>query len=230
MEKGGKLMQIDRNEVLRYLRCYNEELLDSAILNMVDECIAEIGQIARESSTYAVFEISGRGEEHVELGGAGIVLRGRSIAEHLADCDTCAVMAATLGGEVDRRIRTYSKTDLTRSIVLDSCATAGIESVCDICEESIKQLASEQGYGTNFRFSPGYGDMPLDVQPQILRALDAYRRIGLTVTESLILVPRKSVTAIVGFTKNKERSRRTCAICSMNGKCEYQKRGMTCGS
>jgi len=61
-------------------------------------------------------------------------------------------------------------------------------------------LAKEKGLYLRPRYSPGYGDFPLTYQKEILELLNAQRRIGLTRTESNMLVPTKSVTAIIGFT------------------------------
>ncbi|QCX32433.1 hypothetical protein FDN13_01250 [Caloramator sp. E03] len=137
----------------------------------------------------------------------------------------CAFLAATLGSNIDNKIKYYEKTDFTRSIILDACATTAIEELCDMVEEEIKAIALEK-YKKNItnRYSPGYGDLSLEYQPSIINLLDANKRIGLTVTDSLILIPRKSVTAIIGFQDDyiiKESSK--CNKCKNNSNCFYRK-------
>ena len=81
-----------------------------------------------------------------------------------------------------------------------------------------------------FRFSPGYGDYPIEMQKEYLRILDAPRKIGLTTGDSCLLVPSKSVTAVLGISDNPiERRKRGCAICSMKGKCRFRRNGEHCG-
>lgn len=221
-------MDIQKREVLRYMGCH-ENLDDEKTMSSIDECIDEANGIATQGVAFGVFDIK-KVRDGIEIGNSGLVLAGDSISKHLEGCEKCAIMAATLGSELDMRIRYYSKASLSKGIILDACGAAGVESLCDSAEESIKAIAKNEGYNTTFRYSPGYGDLPLDVQPGILRLLDAQKKIGLTATDSLLLIPRKSVTAIIGFSKKKTRSKLTCGICSMNGKCKYQKRGIRCGS
>lgn len=118
------------------------------------------------------------------------------------ECRKCAVMAVTLGIEVDNSIRIAQGNDMLKAVVMDSCATEFIEKVCDEVEKKIKAEAEVLGKGTNLRFSPGYGDLPIDIQKNLLDVLDANRKIGLTVTNSSLMIPGKSVTAIIGFTEN----------------------------
>jgi len=68
------------------------------------------------------------------------------------------------------------------------------------------------------------------MQKEYLRILDAPRKIGLTTGDSCLLVPSKSVTAVLGISDNPiERRKRGCAICSMKGKCRFRRNGEHCG-
>lgn len=113
----------------------------------------------------------------------------------------------SLGVEIHRRIDYHGKTDLLRGFILDACATAFVEACCDELHEQIRAEAEEKGFYLTSRFSPGYGDLPLSVQPSILSYLNAFRRIGLYVSDSFILLPRKSVTGIMGLGEEKKKSR-----------------------
>ena len=81
-----------------------------------------------------------------------------------------------------------------------------------------------------FRYSPGYGDLPLEVQGPLLELLDAPRRAGLCATQTHLLTPRKSVTAILGAADGEiERTKRSCLGCPAQGSCQYRKAGGHCG-
>jgi len=108
-------------------------------------------------------------------------------------------MAVTLGLEADKRISFYSRTDLTKGLIFDACATAAAEALCDIVQEEIEAKAKVMGLKTTKRYSPGYGDFSIDIQKEIARVLKTYEKIGLAVNECSIMIPRKSVTAVIGM-------------------------------
>ena len=81
-----------------------------------------------------------------------------------------------------------------------------IEAYCDACQKELSTEAAKEGLYLRSRFSPGYGDFSLDYQKELLILLDAPKRIGLTVTDSMMLTPTKSVTAVMGLTAEKELS------------------------
>ena len=105
-----------------------------------------------------------------------------------------------------------------------------VEELCDRVEEEIR--AGFPGCSFPHRFSPGYGDLPIQLQGELLALLDAPRRIGLCASERHILTPRKSVTAILGISREAlpPVEERSCQRCFLRGRCQYRLRGKTCGS
>ena len=98
-------------------------------------------------------------------------------------------------------------------------------------EAELRQGAAEQDKYLTGRFSPGYGDWPIGVQPLVAAALDTARRAGLCVTENDLMTPRKSVTALLGLSDHPVKGRLAgCGHCVLNTRCEYRKRGKTCAS
>lgn len=222
-------ISLDKNEVLRYLG-YQGQALDERTDQMIDDCIDLIQRTAKPRYLYRIFDIRVGEGESIELVGTNLILRGRDIYEHLRECRRCAVMAATLGVEADNLIRVSENTAMTQAVILDACATEYIEKLCDLAEDEISQLAADEKRGINWRFSPGYGDLALKIQNQVVTVLDATRKIGLTVTENSLMIPRKSVTAFIGFTTNiRKKKTSRCATCSMRGRCKFTKEGTTCG-
>lgn len=232
--KNGKYKP-ERSEILRYMG-YSGQKTDENIDGLIDRCIDEMIDIVRPRYTYSVFDIKidtdKSGGPCISLIGANLKLTGNDIYEHLRECRKCAVMAVTLGIAADNAIRVAQSSDMTKAVIYDACATELVEKACDFVEDEIKELAESEGRGTNFRFSPGYGDLPIEVQPTLINTLDAGRKAGITVTPSMLMTPSKSVTAVIGFTtllyKNKKK-RSKCDICSMRGNCAFRKRGTTCG-
>ena len=134
------------------------------------------------------------------------ILKGEDIFRHLEGCSEALLLAVTVGPGVDGQIR-----------------RAG--------EAELRQWAAEQDKYLTGRFSPGYGDWPIGVQPLVAAALDTARRAGLCVTENDLMTPRKSVTALLGLSDHPVKGRLAgCGHCVLNTRCEYRKRGKTCAS
>ena len=214
-------MYIDRNEALRYMG-YRGQSMDYNMEKLLDACISEVLSASKGSSLYKIFDIE-RAEEGLRLKGTTLVLRGDDIHSHLSEAEKCAVMAVTLGIEIDKRIAFYSKTDLVKGLIFDACAAAAVESLCDTVQEEIEAEARSMGLETTTRYSPGYGDFSIEIQKDIARVLDTYGRIGLGVNESSIMIPRKSVTALIGMQTEKcDKEKNMCKACN-NIDCLFRK-------
>ena len=168
----------------------------------------------------------------VALEGCDLILEGNSIAEHLRGACKVALMACTLGAVSEREMRKHEAISVADGVMFGACCSALVEAAANITEDLVVRFALDMGMSTNWRFSPGYGDLPLNVQPVFLKALDASRRLGISVTSTNMLVPVKSVTAVLGlFEKTADGGEArvdACAICRLRDGCELRKRGVTC--
>ena len=211
------LTHIPREEVLRYLGCPGTE--DPATLAQVEGCSARLVAAARPKWTYRVFYLAVQ-TDGVRLD-CGLLLPGRDLAAHLRGCSRAALLAATLSAPVDALLRRAQAEDLAAAVALDCCATAAVEAVCDLAEAEIR--VRFPGCSFPFRFSPGYGDLPIELRDPILRLLDAPRRVGLCATDRHILTPRKSVTAVLGISDGEiSPQKRGCASCTFRDRCKFQ--------
>lgn len=195
-------MEIPQREVLRYLG-YRNQKLDQATARLIEECRAEAKALLRTGVVYRVYPIAREGDQ-IRLPATTLCLASKDLSRHLRHADRCVLLAATLGLALDQRIAAYARLDLTRAVVLDACATAAIEAFCDQVQAQLGAQAAREGYRLTTRYSPGYGDLSIVYQKAILEALQAYTRIGLTVTEDHLLLPRKSVTAFIGLEKGEK--------------------------
>ena len=211
------LTHIPQEEILRYLGCPGTE--DPATLALVEGCSARLLAAARPKWTYRVFDLAVQ-TDGVRLD-CGLLLPGRDLAAHLRGCSRAALLAATLSAPVDALLRRAQAEDLAAAVALDCCATAAVEAVCDLAEAEIR--ARFPGCSFPFRFSPGYGDLPIELQDPILRLLDAPRRVGLCATDRHILTPRKSVTAVLSISDGEiSPQKRGCASCTFRDRCKFQ--------
>jgi len=245
--------KIDKTEVLRYLQA-SKKLNDNNINRLIEESITEIKALINFRYLYQKFPIK-RNDSKLKVEGTTLVLKGESIRKHLNNSEEVYIMAATLGAQVDRKISYYEKISVTKSMIFDACATTAIEAGCDQVEEEIKKEVLAAGNkGITFRYSPGYGDLEIDIQKEILRILNAPKKIGLTASKYNILLPAKSVTAIIGVIAEKseiekeakilsldrkndnienrdlEFEERHCKNCLLDQDCELRRKGIYCGA
>lgn len=208
----------DIPEILRYLRSKPEESLISDIEAVYKELSAKFNPAAAA----AVFSLR---RENGSLFCGDIELHGQAIAARMSGCERCIVLAVTLGFETDRMISTLGQTDPYRAMLADACATAATETLADIATTLCHELFCPDKMMTH-RFSPGYGDLPLDIQPLLLDMVDARRLLGLTVSRSMLLSPIKSVTAFIGIAEGSCRESSLphgCESCFMQKSCPYRK-------
>ena len=159
-----------------------------------------------------------------------LYFKGESIKKHLAGCERVVIMGVTLGRSVDNLISRLEVKDMKMAVLADTGASVLADMFADELEEEIRKgLPEETPYMTG-RFSPGYGDLPLDTQRDLIRALDAERKIGLTLNENNLMIPMKSVTAIIGISSKPVTGfLATCDKCVLYNKCEKRKEGRICG-
>lgn len=218
--------KIDLDRALVYMGSRGRDT--SALMPLVNECAKELAGIISPLYIYRLFPVN-KSDKGIEVCGTELVLTGSSICEHLEGCDSCILLCATLSSGADKLIRRMEAFDMAKAFVTDCIASSAVEDVCDEAEEAMRQRL--QGKFLTWRFSPGYGDLPLDLQGTFLNVLDAPKRIGLNVTDSGMLVPSKSVTAVIGVSDDPvPAKRRGCMGCNMYENCSFRKGGYHCGT
>lgn len=220
-------LTIDRAEALRYLRLpthLSEQDLPPTVTEQLDRAEQAVLKAAQPRFVWREFPLR-HSDSAVILTGTSLTLSGRDIAELLADCHSCIVLAATIGIGCDELIRRHEPIDMGLALMLDAFAGAAVENLCDQVQTALAERFASRNLFLTRRFSPGYGDLPITTQKPLCAALDTARRIGLTVSASGILIPRKSVTAIIGLgeTPPLEHSTHDCAHCNMRDYCPYKK-------
>ena len=146
--------------------------------------------------------------------------KGDDVMRLLDHCDEAVLMAATLGAESERMLLRTQAVSSVDALLMDAVLSATIEAVCDEQEEKLRRELLPLGLYLTDRFSPGYGDMPLEQTKEICAVLQTQKSIGLSVSHSGLMIPRKSVTAIMGVSKREPQRRpRGCVGCAMRENC-----------
>lgn len=205
-------MEYNRKEALRYLRARPDDeaagvLVDTVYLKLRNEVQAR-SVLQKHSITVD--------EAGITLD-TGVRLTSRDLARHLKGCDKALLLAATLGSRVDVAIRRLALGSVAEGAAAQAVAAALIESYCD----SVQAKADTDGLAQRPRFSPGYGDWNLQEQSLLFPVLDCAKRIGLTLTDGLMMAPSKSVTAVIGLSEDVACVWNKCMTCG-NVNCPYR--------
>ncbi len=218
----NKFLQ-NKHDVLRYLG-YKNQVLDKVTNVLIDELMYEMRSLIKARYIYKFFNIR-KEKDRICILNSNFSIAGENIKKHLDKSEVCILMAVTLGNSVDAKIRYYEKISMTKALILDACATTAIEELCDrICEE-LEEVVQNENNTLTARYSPGYGDLPIDIQKKFLSMLSAEKSIGLTASSNSILIPRKSVTSIVGVVKRENNSIKkiSCLQCNKYSNCMFRK-------
>ncbi len=216
-------LEINKKDVARYLG-YKEASLDKETENDIDIAHEKLKKIVVPKTIYRVFNIQ-KQNNGIYLEGTNMILEGNSISNLLKQCDSCILLAVTLGQGVDLEIRRAEVRahQLNHSLILDMCASSMVEELCNEINEELKDIWLKKGKYLTDRFSPGYGDLVIDIQKQFCQVLDTTKQIGLHVIDSGLMVPRKSITAIIGVADKQQPIRQAgCENCNLNGTCTYR--------
>ena len=149
---------------------------------LVEDCLAQLGHACEPRHLTAVFPLSLSADGGID--GGCFRTHSRNLSRNLADCHKIIVFAATLGTGADHLIHKYSRLEMSRAVVMQAAAAAMIEEYCDQVCSGLKAEYEARGEYLRPRFSPGYGDFPLECQPALLGALEAGKRIGIKLTDS----------------------------------------------
>ena len=208
-------MKLDRGEVARYLG-YGNRPLEPEISALAEQCERELFQIGAPR----------RLGRRMALEGLPFTGESQDLDRHLRHCREAFLMVVTLGGETDRLLRRWAASNMGKAAVGQACAAVWMDQCCD---DYLSELEGHLREGEYLRpaYSPGYGDLSLRWQESLLSLLDARRRIGVTLTSGGMLVPEKTVTAVVGISDlPEERCRSHCHSCPHQN-CPFRKGAST---
>ena len=175
-----------------YMEVPTDEELASRLESVVELCKGELTyrlsycffQLKRDADGFPILPF----EQH-----------SKDLKKNLENCSGVIIVAATIGAGIDRLIRRYERTQVATGLLLQGIGAERVESLVDLFNDEVNSNAAEFGLKAHPRYSPGYGDLPISVQPHLLKLLDAEKRLGITLNASYMMSPSKSVTAIIGI-------------------------------
>lgn len=189
-------LNIDRNEVLRYLG-YSRIDVNDEVIALIEPVITEARRYINPRACYRRFDIELKDNDVILLPYGEVTSHHLTI--NLKGCHSVYFMAATIGAEFDRLMLRFRVSSMAKAAILQAIGATAVEELCDrLCEE-LKMLAKEQGENLRARYSPGFGDYGLSNQIGVFSSLAPEKHTGITLNDSLIMSPEKSVTALIGI-------------------------------
>ena len=193
LSKNGDEIEPVKKEAFRYMGCKTDDE-NEELEKLYDECLKEYKKVASYKAVYRLTDVNCKDNTEVKLGFCDIF--SEALHKNLSDCVYAMVFAATAGAGVDRLLLRYSKISPAHAVVVSAIASSAVEVWCNEVNAEINKI-----YATKPRFSPGYGNVSLKYQKDVLAYLDAEKKIGITLSDAFIMTPAKSVTAFVGITE-----------------------------
>ena len=197
----------DHTEIMRYARIRGA---DDSYRDLIDECISEAEPVLSYRVCYMIENLR-RDNELICFG--NIETNSQTIKKAIGNSQQVLLFAATVGAPFDRLLQRYSLLSPSKALILQAIGAERVESLCDAFCAQISRDLTESNKRLTRRVSPGYGDIPLSMQRDIFALLDCPRKIGLTLDESLLMSPSKSVTAICGITDEGPAEQMKCTDC-----------------
>ncbi len=186
---------IPRKEILRYMGCRDE---DETVSALIERCITETIDAINPKGSFGFFDIT-KNDSGIYID--KLLFKSKDLSENLDKCSIASVFSLTLGTEIDFIINKYQNTSPATALCINSVATAAIEVLADkLCSEISENIKAENLY-IRPRFSAGYGDFSIEYQGSILNLVNASKLNGIYLTDALMMVPIKSITAIAGISR-----------------------------
>ena len=206
------MIDIDIKEVYRYLGYHKKTQVipTDEVDALIRSCIIEMEKVVEPRCMIKRFPIIREG--HI-LNLGGLRVESKNLSKNLEDCTEVYLLAGTIGIEVDRLIRRAELTKMSQAMVYQAVGAAMIESYIDSINNVIRNEALGRGVYVRPRYSPGYGDFPLYHQKAFLDIVEG-DKIGIHLTDTYLMIPSKSVTAVIGCSKvNRNCVLSGCEVC-----------------
>jgi cobalamin-dependent methionine synthase I len=173
---------------------------NGAIQSMLDEQVKQARSLICAEGVFRLLKIRSLKKGKVRFHGSDFVLESELVAAMLRDSELAAFFMVTLGPALEQEVkRLLDEGDTTRGFILDAIGSETADEAADRMHHyTLKKLAKNHGYSVTPRFSPGYGDWPVTVQPSLAEICEG-ESIGIRVTKSCLMIPRKSVSAVLGW-------------------------------
>ena len=194
------MIALKNSEILRYLGYQNIQP-DQHIEALIERCKEKVIQRSTPRKSVGIFPLVFQDDTLII---ESMHIHSKSLYRNLSGCDKVCLMGVTIGPAIDQLIRRAEITNLVEAAIYQAIGAAYVEAWADAINEEIKETMRHEGYYCRPRFSPGYVDFDLSFQTQFSQLLDLPHTTGITLSNTLLMMPSKSVTALIGCSTKEE--------------------------
>ncbi len=219
-------VEIPVKEVQRYMGYHGIVEIEPDMKDKIDKAIDHVSTQSHPRIISKEYPVKINGNDiTICAESEELILHSEGLARNLEGCIGAVLLAATIGPACDMLVRRASIRSAAEAYIYQAAGAAAIEAFLDDYNEKLKASFEARGFFLRPRFSPGYGDLSLEHQKDWFRLLDITKQIGIELTDSLLMVPTKSVTAIIGVGYDKKNTGccSGCAGCNRSASCEFSK-------
>jgi len=220
--RGDIFVKIDKNEVLRYLGFkQGRTKKDKRVEDLINNTIEDVVEVIEPRYAFDTFRVK-KQPQGIEVDNTNLIIDCSAVIRLLDTSCFITIMTVTVGRELETLIgKLFERDKFTEGSIVDAVGSEAVEKAADTVNDIVKEKAAEMGYHITKRFSPGYGGWDLGVQRKLLELSGGYD-IGVTVNENDMLIPRKSITAVIGWTRERQEDLlHKCPGCDMNS-CDFK--------
>ena len=173
---------------------------NNEVNRIFDEEIQKAGRLFQPRGVFRFLRVASKNEKRITFKESSFVIRSKQVIRMLDNSDPVIVFMVTIGPPLEQEVDSLIKRgEMTRGVILDAIGSETADAVAEKLHKVVlKQMAEEKGFSVTPRFSPGYGDWPVTVQKELLE-LCSGSLIGISVNESFLMIPKKSVSAVFGW-------------------------------
>ncbi len=192
--------EIDEVDIRRYLGYEREQCPRSEVLSLVDSQIRKAYELIKPAAYYTIKPITSVGNSTISVD--GLLFTSHKLARMFSGCSQAALLVVTIGEALEKEVAQLTKEGLIlKASVLDAAGSVAVEKVAAWLEIMIKGIAAANGDKVSWRYSPGYCDWDTTQQKELFGGLDG-KSIGVNLTDTCLMVPRKSMSGIMGMGKS----------------------------
>ena len=179
-----------------------EKVPDGKVGSYFQDAMEIAPAMIKSRAVYRILSPDTRTNASINFQNIDFQIQSTQVAKMLRNAERVIVFMVTIGPDLEDKVNHLMNVgNMTEAVILDAIGSETADAAADMLHHDIlKDMARSAGFAVTPRFSPGYGDWPVTIQSEILQVCEG-SRIGISVNDSFLMQPRKSVSAVLGWKK-----------------------------
>ena len=196
--KTAQIINVETKQILNQIGYEDDYEPSSRIKSLVNDYIENYHNLVESTYSYTFRDIESVDGNRVYLSDS-VILESKVISNLCKKCDRLAIFIMTIGSYLEEMVDYLSENGLVlQATVLDAIGSGAAEQMAGLIEDRIRNVATMHDQRISRRFSPGYCDWNVNQQEMIFKLLND-DTAGVSLTDECLMIPRKSVSGIIGI-------------------------------